>query len=434
MRYEKKLNPLTLVLPALLLATSLACDVLSPPTPMPVCTPPPCGPDEVYYCPSGDCPGGCGTICVTPTGDLGSPTDTPPMPACTPPPCGPDEVYYCPDDCPGGCGTICVTPTGDPGSPTDTPPMPACTPPACGPDEVYYCPDDCPGGCGTICATPTPVPPTGSLGLAVGTYSETYAEGEHPTIHGTITLGDEPLVGASLSLEMFDEAGNLLWGTSIQSGDGGGFMVPLTYGDEIPTGYSGQLRVRATATYEGTQTRAEATFSYAPQQSESPPGCAQEAWGWFQGALELTPGLRDKIGCPTEAHRTLNAATQDFQRGYMVWRGDERLTYVIYEGTGWESYADRWQDGMPEQDPSYGPPPDGLIQPKRGFGLVWQENPAVRDGLGWALTEERACDQAHVQRFEHGLMLECTQDVVPRAKIRVFILFDDHTYDIYAPP
>ncbi len=30
-----------------------------------VCTPPACAPGEVYACPSGDCPGGCGTVCAT---------------------------------------------------------------------------------------------------------------------------------------------------------------------------------------------------------------------------------------------------------------------------------------------------------------------------------------------------------------------------------
>lgn len=35
-------------------------------TPAPVCTPPACAEDEVYHC-SGDCPGGCGTVCATVT-------------------------------------------------------------------------------------------------------------------------------------------------------------------------------------------------------------------------------------------------------------------------------------------------------------------------------------------------------------------------------
>ncbi|MCJ7551413.1 MAG: hypothetical protein MUQ30_17215 [Anaerolineae bacterium] len=34
-----------------------------------------------------------------------------PQPMCTPPACGEDEVYHCPGECPGGCGTICATPT-----------------------------------------------------------------------------------------------------------------------------------------------------------------------------------------------------------------------------------------------------------------------------------------------------------------------------------
>jgi glucose/arabinose dehydrogenase len=37
-----------------------------------------------------------------------------PMPLCTPPACEPDEVYHCPDDCPGGCGTTCATITPGP--------------------------------------------------------------------------------------------------------------------------------------------------------------------------------------------------------------------------------------------------------------------------------------------------------------------------------
>jgi hypothetical protein len=48
-------------------------------TPVLMCTPPACGPGEVFACPTGDCPGGCGTVCAAPTvvsGPLApSPTD-----------------------------------------------------------------------------------------------------------------------------------------------------------------------------------------------------------------------------------------------------------------------------------------------------------------------------------------------------------------------
>jgi len=36
-------------------------------TPTLMCTPPACAPGEGYACPSGDCPGGCGTVCQAPT-------------------------------------------------------------------------------------------------------------------------------------------------------------------------------------------------------------------------------------------------------------------------------------------------------------------------------------------------------------------------------
>jgi serine protease len=54
-------------------------------TVMPVCTPPACQPGEVLYCPSGDCPQGCGIQCATPTPQ--APTVTPvisPTPTFTP--------------------------------------------------------------------------------------------------------------------------------------------------------------------------------------------------------------------------------------------------------------------------------------------------------------------------------------------------------------
>jgi hypothetical protein len=46
-------------------------NTLGQPTPVIQCTPPPCAADETYACgaPNGECPGGCGTICVKKTPD-----------------------------------------------------------------------------------------------------------------------------------------------------------------------------------------------------------------------------------------------------------------------------------------------------------------------------------------------------------------------------
>ncbi|MCL4872393.1 MAG: hypothetical protein KJ063_25810, partial [Anaerolineae bacterium] len=38
---------------------------------------------------------------------------TTPAPVCTPPACTENEVYFCPGECPGGCSTVCATPTPD---------------------------------------------------------------------------------------------------------------------------------------------------------------------------------------------------------------------------------------------------------------------------------------------------------------------------------
>jgi hypothetical protein len=91
-----------------------------------------CGSDQETQVPSMD------TLTVTEPVTVESPSTATPILMCTPPLCEEGEVYYCPGDCPGGCGTECVTPT--PGltktpvltntlQPTETPvPKPTGTP------------------------------------------------------------------------------------------------------------------------------------------------------------------------------------------------------------------------------------------------------------------------------------------------------------------
>ncbi len=53
---------------------------IAPVSPIIMCTPPLCKSDETYYCPGGNCPGGCGTQCATQT----PPRQTPPSPTNVP--------------------------------------------------------------------------------------------------------------------------------------------------------------------------------------------------------------------------------------------------------------------------------------------------------------------------------------------------------------
>ena len=95
--------------------------------------------------------------------------------------------------------------------------------------------------------------------------------------------------------------------------------------------------------------------------------------------------------CPTPVLIS-EAAEQHFEHGTMVWVGAEDVVYVLFDDVGittrWTRFEDRWQEGMPDRDPGL-QPPEGLQQPIRGFGLVWRDEPGVRDRLGWATDGEQ---------------------------------------------
>lgn len=104
-------------------------------------------------------------------------------------------------------------------------------------------------------------------------------------------------------------------------------------------------------------------------------------------ALFFEPGSPD---CPPGTSVSSVAAQQTFERGLMIWVQTEARIYVFFDDgkrPAWAIYADEFKDGMPETDAALSPPP-GLLQPIRGFGLVWRSNTEVRDRLGWAVNSE----------------------------------------------
>ena len=87
----------------------------------------------------------------------------------------------------------------------------------------------------------------------------------------------------------------------------------------------------------------------------------------------------------------------------MLWSAAEDRIYVLYAGgqdPEWDAFTDEWDPGEPENDPDL-LPPSGYYQPVRGFGLVWREQPGVRDRLGWAIDQEAAYQTA-VQRTSYA--------------------------------
>lgn len=107
--------------------------------------------------------------------------------------------------------------------------------------------------------------------------------------------------------------------------------------------------------------------------------------------------------CPQNAALISASAEQQFEFGTMIWVAEEDRIYVLFADTvfspRWSAFEDKWQEGDPVDDPSIVPPP-GFYQPQRGFGLVWREEPSVRERLGWALAPESSGDTA-VQRTSY---------------------------------
>jgi hypothetical protein len=300
---------------------------------------------------------------------LTNPTDTPYV-MCTPPACASDEVYYCEDECPGGCGTTCVTPTAPPPTPTTTPeatltsepaanptftPFPMCTPPVCGIDEVYYCPGGCPDDCGIVCVTPTPKPTAGVPVIHSFTADRTtIVEGETVNVIWQATGGTDASIMWMGSAGMMDGIGNL-------NPDGGTISINPKSGSVI-------LRVT------NSQGTTEATLILTIM-------CAN-AW-----VPELAAEMQGVCPKPAEIGW---AAQQPFEHGFMLWLEPSQTIYVFFEnysGHSYRSYIDTFKESDPESDPSL-VPPAGLLQPIRGFGLVWRTNPEVHDYLGWATAPE----------------------------------------------
>lgn len=96
----------------------------------------------------------------------------------------------------------------------------------------------------------------------------------------------------------------------------------------------------------------------------------------------------------------------------MIWLETTGSVYVFHKEGGWQRFEDTWSEDLPESDPAI-VAPEGLIQPIRGFGKVWRENPEVRERLGWALGVELA--------FESELQDQLIEtDDVPITFMRTF--------------
>src|SRR5690606_23983632 len=94
---------------------------------------------------------------------------------------------------------------------------------------------------------------------------------------------------------------------------------------------------------------------------------------------------------PTATTGQIQVVEEVLERGRMFYIEPlDQIWVMVVTGEGrgtWSIYPDTFEEGDAEFDPSI-VPPDGLMQPERGFGKLWRENPEVREALGWAVTPE----------------------------------------------
>lgn len=145
----------------------------------------------------------------------------------------------------------------------------------------------------------------------------------------------------------------------------------------------------------------------------------------FTNPYTQNPGLAQQLGCPRDAGVATTLAYQPFERGVFFWR-DTREIYALQSDGRFYRYPDTWQEGMPDSDPSLAPP-EGLLQPIRGFGLVWRTNENLRATVGWALQAESGYS-SFLQNFDRGVML-----TAPTGQVYALVLLDSFNGSYLGP-
>lgn len=109
----------------------------------------------------------------------------------------------------------------------------------------------------------------------------------------------------------------------------------------------------------------------------------------------------------------IQVAEQVFENGRMFWIQPTNQIWIMVvtdEGRGdWSVFEDTFAEGEPEIDPQL-EAPQGMEQPRRGFGKLWRENPDIQDALGWAITPEFG----YVTRYEY----HCDEETVENGQAR----------------
>ena len=153
--------------------------------------------------------------------------------------------------------------------------------------------------------------------------------------------------------------------------------------------------------------------------------CPYKIAAEFEDFLSERQDVAEKLGCPngvpTDPSKSLDPndpsypdfEIQEFQFGMALARLDRPTVYIDFDSDlkdfdsdEWEQREHSWQGEtrLPDDLELNEGPADGLFEPERGIGKIWEDSPYIREALGWA-TGLPTQTQGVLQSFDGGLLI-----------------------------
>jgi serine/threonine-protein kinase len=198
--------------------------------------------------------------------------------------------------------------------------------------------------------------------------------------------------------------------------------LPTAAPTETPT--ATQTAVPPSATPSETPT---ATITLTPTP------CPVALTGGFGVLWQRDDVIRERLGCPTRPEMGGQIAEQPFERGSMLYYQPLEHIYVLVgtENGSWRLFPQDDLAGLATPTPAPDPG-NGLVVPVGGFGLVWGNNPVVREELGYGTLPEAGLFDGARQPFERGSMLWSSRGLGRGPTI--YVLYGDGTFERYDDP
>lgn len=144
------------------------------------------------------------------------------------------------------------------------------------------------------------------------------------------------------------------------------------------TGSRGYPQIAANGCTEYVTQWSDSSYTWVP--FSCPPGVT-----YPKPLMAFAPTLA-RVPAPIN-EQAVALSVSRFERGHMIWRQDTRTIYAAYDDGTWRGFPDTFGPGDP--DVTGLTPPPGRLEPTRGFGKVWRQNPDVQTKIGWMMVPEQ---------------------------------------------